>query len=95
MERPGNASATDRGVASPPLCPARHPPQSVAACLSRAARRILSSMGTKSRETHLRRIGPGCRQSVRLRRARTADRLGLSRRGTSACSAFRVRRKAA
>src|SRR5258707_6604241 len=35
----------------PPLCPSRHPPQSVAACLSRAARRILSRMGTKSRET--------------------------------------------
>src|SRR4029077_19401111 len=35
----------------PPLCPARHPPQPVAACLSRAARRILSRMGTKSRET--------------------------------------------
>jgi hypothetical protein len=34
-----------------PLCPGRHPPQSVAACLSRAARRILSRMGTKSRET--------------------------------------------
>ena len=34
-----------------PLCPSRHPPQSVAACLSRVARRILSRMGTKSRET--------------------------------------------
>lgn len=33
------------------LCPARYPPQPVAACLSRAARRILSCMGTKSRET--------------------------------------------
>ena len=39
------------GAASPPLCPARHPPQSVAACLSLVARRILSRMGTKSRET--------------------------------------------
>jgi hypothetical protein len=34
-----------------PLCPARHPPQSVAACLSIAARRIFARMGTKSRET--------------------------------------------
>ena len=34
-----------------PLCPSRHPPQSVAACLSIVARRILSRMGTKSRET--------------------------------------------
>ena len=34
-----------------PLCPSRHRPQSVAACLSRAARRILSRMGTRSRET--------------------------------------------
>ena len=33
------------------LCPARYPPQSVAACLSIVARRILSRMGTKSRET--------------------------------------------
>jgi len=39
------------GAASPPLCPARHRPQSVAACLSRATGRILSRMGTKSRET--------------------------------------------
>jgi hypothetical protein len=37
--------------ASPPLFPARHPPQSVAACLSIVAGRILSRMGTKSRET--------------------------------------------
>jgi hypothetical protein len=35
----------------PPLCRARHLPQSVAACLCRAARRIFSRMGTKSRET--------------------------------------------
>ena len=33
------------------MCPARHPPQSVAACLSIVPRRILSRMGTKSRET--------------------------------------------
>ena len=41
---------TDAQVAaqslSPPLCPARYRPQSVAACPSRAARRILSRMGT-------------------------------------------------
>jgi hypothetical protein len=36
---------------SPPLCPARYPPRGLAACLSRAALRILSRMGTKSRET--------------------------------------------
>src|SRR6476659_3335785 len=40
-----------RPRSSRPLCPARYPPQSVAACLSRAARRILSRMGSKSRET--------------------------------------------
>jgi glycerol-3-phosphate acyltransferase PlsY len=34
-----------------PLRPARRPPQSVAACLSHAAPRILSRLGTKSRET--------------------------------------------
>jgi hypothetical protein len=39
------------GVLRRPLCPPRHPPQSVAACLSRATGRILSRMGTKSRET--------------------------------------------
>jgi hypothetical protein len=39
------------GAASPPLCPARYPPQPIAVCLSRAARRILSRMGSKSRET--------------------------------------------
>jgi hypothetical protein len=32
------------------LCPARHPPQSVAACLSIVTGRILFRMGTKSRE---------------------------------------------
>jgi hypothetical protein len=39
-----------RGAASSPLCPARHPPQGLAVCRLRAARRILSRMGTKSRE---------------------------------------------
>ena len=34
-----------------PLCPLRHPPQFLVACLSIVARRILSRMGTKSRET--------------------------------------------
>jgi hypothetical protein len=38
-------------ASSPPLCPARYPPLLVAACPSRAARRILSCMGSKSRET--------------------------------------------
>ena len=33
------------------VVPGRHPPQSVAACLSRAARRILCHKGSKSRET--------------------------------------------
>ena len=37
--------------ALPPLCPSRHPPQSVAACPSRATQRILSRMGSKSHET--------------------------------------------
>jgi hypothetical protein len=37
--------------ASLSLCPVSCPPQSVAACLSIAARRILSRMGTKSRGT--------------------------------------------
>ena len=40
-----------KGYLRRPLCPARHPPQSVAACLSIVAGRILSRMGSKSRET--------------------------------------------
>ena len=44
------ASLPVLGAASPPLCPSRHPPQSVAACLSIVPRRILSRMGTKSDE---------------------------------------------
>jgi hypothetical protein len=38
-------------AASPPLCPSRCPPQSVAACPPVVAGRILSPMGSKSRET--------------------------------------------
>ena len=34
-------------AASPPLCPTRHPPQSVAACLFRAARRSCRAAMTK------------------------------------------------
>ena len=41
-----------------PLCPARHPPQSVAACLFIVAGRNLSRIGSKSRET-IWRIDPG------------------------------------
>jgi hypothetical protein len=48
---PGTFVFDDRRAIGAPLCPARHPPQSVAACLHGAARRILSRMGTKSRET--------------------------------------------
>jgi hypothetical protein len=38
-------------AASPSLCPALHPPQSVAGCLCIVTGRILSRMGTKSRDT--------------------------------------------
>jgi hypothetical protein len=47
----GSAVESRRGAASPPLCPSRHPPQSVEACLSIVAGRILFRMGSKSRET--------------------------------------------
>jgi hypothetical protein len=40
------------------LCPARHPPQSIAACLSRVARRS-SRMGHEITRDHLRGGGPG------------------------------------
>jgi hypothetical protein len=46
---------------SPPLCPSRHPPLTVAACLSRAARRILSPWGA-SRNTD--RFPPGLLQQT-------------------------------
>ena len=62
---------------SPPLCPAGHPPQSVAACLSIVAWRILSlAMGTKSRETI---YGGSVRAAAeRVAEARkVADRLAL------------------
>jgi hypothetical protein len=57
-----------------PLCPARHPPQSVAACPSVAAWRILSPRGTKSREVI---YGASVRAAAeRAREARKkADRL--------------------
>src|SRR5258707_11260402 len=44
-----NISASKPAVL-PPLCPTHLPPQAIAACLSIAAGRILSRMGTKSRE---------------------------------------------
>jgi hypothetical protein len=44
-------AAPNGAVEAVGLCPARYPLQSVAACLPRAARRILSRMGSKSRET--------------------------------------------
>ena len=74
-----------------PLCPARYPPQAVAACLSIVARAHPFAMGTKSRESHLRRIGPGGGRpgNGSTQGSRPAR---LSRRGTSACSAFRGRR---
>ena len=54
-------------AASPPLCPARHPPQSVAACLSIVARRILFRMGTKCH--HLRNL-----KRVHTRRRKAAGK---------------------
>ena len=52
--RRGRAASSLQGrrdAASLPLCPARYPPQAAAACLFIVARRILSPMATKSRET--------------------------------------------
>jgi hypothetical protein len=43
----GSAVESRRGAASPSLCPSRRPPQSVAACLSIVAGRILFRMGSK------------------------------------------------
>jgi hypothetical protein len=78
------------GAAGPPLCPPCHPPQSVAACLSLVARRILSRMGGKSRETI---YGASVRRRQSGRRKHVREPTGSPvRRGTSACSAFRDRR---
>jgi hypothetical protein len=75
---------------SPPLCPRLLPPQSVAACLSRAAGRILSAWGPNhARPFTAHRSGR--RQSGRRKHARKPTG-SPSRRGTSVCSAFRVRR---
>jgi hypothetical protein len=72
-------------ASSPPLCPSRHRPQPIAPCLSRAARRILSRMGTKSRETiygaSIRAAASGRRKPVRKPTGSPA------RRGTSGCLA--------
>ena len=73
-----------------PLCPSRHPPQSVAACLSCAARRSsLAWAPSHARRSTAHRSGQ--RQSGRRKHARKPTG-SPSRRGTSACSAFRVRR---
>ena len=72
------------------LCPVRHPPQSVAACLSSAARRSsLAWAPSHARRSTAHRSGR--RQSGRRRRARRPTGWP-ARRGTSACSAFRDRR---
>ena len=49
----------DRRLRASALCPSRHRPQSVAACLSRATGRILARMGTKITRDDLRRIDQG------------------------------------
>ena len=78
------------GVVRRPLCPIRHPPQPVAACLSSVARRSsLAWAPNHARPFTAHRFGR--RQSGRQKRARKPTG-SPSRRGTSACSAFRVRR---
>jgi hypothetical protein len=70
--------------------PARYPPQSVAACLRVAAGRIFSPWAA----SHARRFTAhrsGRRQSGRRKYARKPTG-SPARRGTSACSAFMVRR---
>jgi len=76
-------------AAPPPLCPARHPPQSVAACPNVAARRSsLAWARSRERRSMARPSGPQRRKppapGARLTRL-------LAARGTCACSAFRVR----
>ena len=73
---PTSALPPESGLAaSPPLCPARNPPQSVAACLFRAAPAHPLSHGHRVTRDHLRRIDPGSgragdRSTQRIRPAR-------------------------
>ena len=78
------------GCCVAPLCPSRHPPQSVSACLSIVAGRILSTWAPNhARPFTAHRFGR--RRSGRRKDARKPTG-SPSRRGTSACSVFRVRR---
>jgi hypothetical protein len=73
--RPVEAAAG--GAASPPLCPERRPPQSVAACLSIVAGRILSPWGANharpSTADQSERQQSGRAANVEMRLARAAD----------------------
>src|SRR3989442_6391035 len=60
----------------PLLCPARYPPQSVAACRYRAARRILCRIGSQSRETIYGASMPAAAERATEAR-READRLAV------------------
>ena len=71
---------------SPPLCPARYPPQAVAACPSCAARRILLPWGPSHARPFTARPF-GRRQSGRRKRA-SKPTSSPSRRGTGTCSVF-------
>jgi len=78
-------SSRGTGSVSPPLCPARYLPQSVAACLFRAARRSsLAWAPIHARPFTAHRFGR--RRSGRRKDARKPTG-SPSRRGTSACSA--------
>jgi hypothetical protein len=72
-----------------PLCPRSYPPQSLAACLSIVAGRILSPGGANHARPFTARPSER-RQSGRRKHARMATG-SPSRRGTSACSASRDR----
>ncbi len=76
--------------ASPPLYPARHPPHSVAACLSIVARRILSAWAPNhARPFTAHRSG----QRLSGRRKHASKLTGSPlRHGTRACWAFKVLR---
>jgi hypothetical protein len=71
-----SSGRTNSGLETSSLYLVRYPPQSVAACLFRAARHILSRMGTKSRE---RIYGASIRAAAkRATQARKeADRLAV------------------
>ena len=86
---PGTFVFDDRRAITAPLCPARHPPQSIGLARPSKPSNPLS-MGSKSRAIILRHFGPGGGRAV-SGSAQATPTGWPSRLGASACSASEVR----